>query len=129
MAESSSKKAEGTSTSDNVAAAAAEKKVKRLREVFQKLQRRYRNAVYLLTGWKIDMNDSKLICRSMFASAEHDKLMFLLRDKDTALDLLSTPYAATLGDEIHAILSKYGSFPAFMCAITQQLFEQTTVIS
>ena len=52
----------------------------RLKEVFHKRMQRFREAVYLLTGFKVDMENTnespRLRLRSIFAEREQDFLMF-----------------------------------------------------
>ena len=56
--------------------AETKKRIQRLKDVFGKKMRQFREAVYLLTGYKVDMNitahsgETQLVLRSMYAERE-----------------------------------------------------------
>lgn len=102
----------------------------RLKEVFRTKMQRFREAVYLLTGFKVDMENTseepRLRLRSIYAESERDFLMFQWRK--SGIDLCETEAARRdFSEAISLYLQKMNSIPAFLSAVTIQLFEQTTV--
>ncbi|CAM9364517.1 unnamed protein product [Chrysoparadoxa australica] len=98
----------------------------RLKEMFKERIKFFREAVYLLTGFKIDMTTDRehpqLRLRSMFAENEEDHLLF--RWGDDGLELMETPFAAMLDRKIFTYLSTCNSIPAFLSNLTLELFEK-----
>jgi len=123
----------------------AQKLHKRLKESFREKIGLFREGVYLITGYKIDMIADgtcrpQFKVRSMYAEREEDHLMFRWpidwngggSDGDevvNSLDILGTDMAQTLakGDSFQ-YMTKFNSLPAFMASVCMTLFEtQTTV--
>ena len=106
------------------------KKNERLKEVFKDLRTKYKNAVYILTGWKIDMdmrsNTTPVVLRSIFAESESDRLEFQMSSTG-GIQLMDTPFANQLDEKILFYLTTCRSFPAFLSQLTLQLFEKTTM--
>jgi hypothetical protein len=103
----------------------------RLKEVFHKRMQRFREAVYLLTGFKVDMENTnespRLRLRSIFAEREQDFLMFQWKTNG-GMDLCQTETVRRdFTDVVRLYLHQMDSIPAFLAAVTLQLFDQTTV--
>ena len=107
----------------------------RLKESFKEQIGRFREGVYLLTGFKIDMipeNDRpRFKVRSMFAEREDDHLMFKWPEGDdvAGLDLLNTELAKVLmTTPSHEYISRFHSMPAFLSSVQLSLFEKQTMM-
>lgn len=103
----------------------------RLKEMFKERISSFREAVYLLTGYKIDLQSadssggySRLRLRSMYAENPDDA--FLFQWKGGSLELLDTPFAEKLDPKHFSYLTTCHSVPAFLSAITIELFENQT---
>src|SRR3546814_3420789 len=83
----------------------------------------FREAVYLLTGYKIDLLTAgevqQVRLRSMFAESEDEFLLFQVRGD--ALELLDTPYAGSLDQRLFAYLTTCNSVPAFLSGLALEL--------
>jgi len=118
----------------------AQKLHRRLKESFREQIGKFREGVYLLTGFKIDMiADTAPIrfkVRSVFAEREEDHLVFAWpkmpkgeEHNVTMLDLLDTPQAQLLTqDPSFEYMTKYKSLPAFMANVQLDLFAKQTLI-
>eukprot|EP01028_Stygiella_incarcerata_P005717 TRINITY_DN23782_c0_g1_i2.p1 TRINITY_DN23782_c0_g1~~TRINITY_DN23782_c0_g1_i2.p1 ORF type:complete len:631 (-),score=200.39 TRINITY_DN23782_c0_g1_i2:10-1902(-) len=103
----------------------SEKMNRRLKNVFSQKTKEFRSACERLCGWNIVLKGEKEYkLRSIFAASEEDFLLFHV-DEDTE-KMLETPYATSLEAEIRAYLERLHNIPAFLCAITQNLFENST---
>ena len=82
-----------------------------------------------MTGFKVDMENTehpRLRLRSIYAESEKDYLLF--QWSASGIDLCQTEAARRdFSDAISLYLHKMNSIPAFLSAVTIQLFEQTTV--
>lgn len=85
----------------------------------------FREIVYELFGYHIEMESKKYTLHSMYAEKEGDHLIFQTSSKGK-LDLLSTEFAETLNKEVRTYLETCHSIPAFMSAITLELFGSKT---
>lgn len=110
-----------------------EKVNQRLKETFKERITCFREAVYLLTGFKIDLISSDvgsgghpmLRLRSMYAEDPDDCLLFRWRGLST-LELMDTPFAKKLDSRLFSILASSNSVPHFLSNVTQELFENQT---
>lgn len=107
----------------------------RLKESFKEQIGRFREGVYLMTGFKIDMipgtDRPRFKLRSVFAEQEQDHLMFQWpTGKDVqSLDLLNTDLAKALTTTpSYAYISKFHSLPAFLASVQLSLFEKQTMM-
>ncbi len=107
----------------------------RLKQSFKEQISRFREGVYLMTGYKVDMipeNDRyKFKVRSVFAERERDYLLFQWPEgKDvTSLDLLNTEYAKLLTKSpSYEYMTKFHSLPAFLASAQLTLFEKQTMM-
>ena len=110
----------------------------RLKELFKDRITTFREAVYLLTGWKIDMifeNGSKdgaaskpqLRLRSMYAESPEDSLLFQWTEENK-LNLVETPFARKMDPKLLQSLQTLNSVPIFLGAVASDLFELQTVM-
>nr|XP_045594716.1 mitotic spindle assembly checkpoint protein MAD1-like isoform X1 [Procambarus clarkii] len=100
---------------------------KRLLEVFKRKSLEMREVVYRLTGYRVDVsgdNHYKLI--NMYAESADDFFMFE-QTANKELQLLETDFSSTLDDLIDAYLRHENSYPAFLSAVTLDLFNRQTV--
>jgi mitotic spindle assembly checkpoint protein MAD1 len=113
-----------------------EKMNQRLKMGFQKQTALYREAVYKLTGYKVDIvpNTGNIKLRSMYAEKEGDHLLFTntsASSDDTCYELLETDFAKWCQkndpESIH-YLTGMKSTPAFLSNITLSLFSQQTFL-
>ncbi|XP_056018923.1 mitotic spindle assembly checkpoint protein MAD1-like isoform X2 [Ostrea edulis] len=104
-----------------------ELKNKRLLEVFKKTSKDLREVCYLLMGYKIDIPcTNKYKITSMFAASPEDFFMFE-QSPSGEVQFLASDFAETLQDHIETYISKGNSIPAFLSAVTLELFNQQTV--
>ena len=105
----------------------------RLKEMFRERITSFREAVYLLLGYKVDLlfaNEAggsalpRLRLRSMYAESPEDSLLFQWRG-DT-LELMQTPFAERLDHRLLEHLRRCNSVPCFLSNITMELFESQT---
>jgi len=102
----------------------------RLKEVFQRQMQSYKDLVYVLTGFKIDMTPEaipKVRVRCMYAESPNDFLSFTFVPDTSALEMLSTEYTKTLDEHVMAYLRRCDSMPAFMASLCLSLFERQTM--
>lgn len=126
----------GGALSSEQSALDAQKLHRRLKESFREQIGKFREGVYLLTGFKIDMMaDStplRFKVRSLYAEREGDHLMFAWPNVQkgeavTMLDLLDTPQAQLLAqDQSFEYMTKFKSLPAFLASVQLGLFEKQT---
>ncbi|EGG14791.1 mitotic spindle assembly checkpoint protein 1 [Cavenderia fasciculata] len=112
-----------------------DKKMDRLKQVFKLKIHEFREAVYALFGFKIDMDTNNLYkLQSMYAEKESDFLIFqraqsssLSNDKKVGrMELMETEFTNTLDKEVRAYLFKCKCIPAFLSQITIDLFSKQT---
>jgi hypothetical protein len=106
----------------------------RLKELFRERIQSFREAVYLLTGYKVDLifdgeggsnkAQPKLRLRSMYAEDPEDSLLFTWTGD--RLDLMETAYAQRLDAALLENLHRCHSVPTFLSAHTLALFENQT---
>ncbi|XP_064643722.1 mitotic spindle assembly checkpoint protein MAD1-like [Lineus longissimus] len=106
----------------------AELKNKRLMEAFKKTSQEFREVCYQLTGFKVDkLNNNQYRLMSMYAESAEDSLMFQQSTKGE-MQLLETPFSQSLSELIDQYLMQRGSIPAFLCALTMELFSRQTMM-
>jgi len=104
----------------------------RLKDMFKERITCFREAVYLLTGYKIDLYSAdpsngghpRLRLRSMYAENPDDSLLF--QWKGSTLELIETEFAKKLDPRLFTMLSVSNSVPAFLSNVTLELFESQT---
>jgi mitotic spindle assembly checkpoint protein MAD1 len=116
----------------------AEKLNQRLKETFRDQIATFREGVYLMTGFKIDMLSGTerptFRLRSVFAEREQDHLVLQYPTttadrKVSSLDILQTDFARILTTEpSYDYVRKFHSIPAFLSSVQLSLFEKQTVM-
>ncbi|XP_060116548.1 mitotic spindle assembly checkpoint protein MAD1 [Heteronotia binoei] len=108
----------------------SEKKInQRLKEVFHSKIQEFRKVYYNLTGYQIDMTcESQYRITSMYAERKEDCLIFrAVKPTSSKMQLLETEFSKTLGEMIDLHLHQQKSIPAFLSALTLDLFSRQTV--
>eukprot|EP00571_Detonula_confervacea_P011163 CAMPEP_0172309292 /NCGR_PEP_ID=MMETSP1058-20130122/9629_1 /TAXON_ID=83371 /ORGANISM="Detonula confervacea, Strain CCMP 353" /LENGTH=689 /DNA_ID=CAMNT_0013021889 /DNA_START=73 /DNA_END=2142 /DNA_ORIENTATION=+ len=107
----------------------------RLKEQFRNQIALFRQGVYLITGFKIDMSQGENDCqlftiRSLYGEREEDHMVFKWSPKKkNKLDILNTDMAHLLMKGPSGVyVTEHGSWPGFMASVTLQLFDQQTVL-
>ena len=99
--------------------------------MFKKLRQKYKEVVYLLTGWKVDMGSSGDVhLQSMYAEREADKLQFKLTEAGE-MQLCATAYSQQLmkgGSDAIVVLNTMHSYPGFLSQLTLDLLDKTTMM-
>jgi len=108
-----------------------ELKIKRLMEVFKKTSQELREATYQLLGYRIDMTDianaTQFKLLNMYAETPDDFLLFK-KTKEGDLQMLSNTFIESLGDKVEHYLETSNSIPAFLSAVTLDLFSRQTIM-
>ncbi|XP_041431457.1 mitotic arrest deficient 1 like 1 L homeolog isoform X4 [Xenopus laevis] len=106
----------------------AELKNQRLREVFQTKIHEFRTACYMLTGYRIDITtENQYRLTSMYGEHKEDNLLFKASGSSGGkMQLLETDFSLTLRDFIDLHLHHQNSIPAFLSAVTLDLFSRQT---
>lgn len=110
---------------------------KRLKESFKEQIGLFREGVYLMTGYKIDMlpgvDRPTFRVRSMYAAREEDHVMLKWPklaegESITSLDLLGTDWAKVLArSPSYDYMTKFNSLPAFLASVQLAEFEKQTI--
>jgi len=134
---SDSKASSASKSKQDLSVLDAQKVTKRLKESFRHQIGTFREGVYLLTGYKVDMitdtDRPRFIVRSMYAENETDVLEFIWPELEEgksplSLDILNTDMAQVLSQEpSFDYMKKYNSLPAFMASVCLSLFEKQTL--
>ncbi|KAF7683437.1 Mitotic spindle assembly checkpoint protein MAD1 [Astathelohania contejeani] len=77
-----------------------------------------------LLGYKIDFGKDTITLHSLYAFDEDDKFVF--NRAGDVLELISNEFACEWSEEIHTYLVNGKSIPAFLSAVTLELFNQKT---
>jgi len=123
-------------SNDSSSAVDVQKLHSRLKEQFRNQIALFRQGVYLITGYKIDMmskdNETQIFTvKSVYFEREDDSIMFKWnpKKKKDKLDMLSTDMAHLLMKGSSGVYVKdHGSWPGFMASVTLQLFDDTTTL-
>ncbi|XP_061064621.1 mitotic spindle assembly checkpoint protein MAD1 isoform X1 [Eubalaena glacialis] len=107
----------------------AELKNQRLKEVFQTKIQEFRKVCYTLTGYQVDITtENQYRLTSMYAERKTDCLIFKAAGPSgTKMQLLETEFSRTAQELIELHLLQQGSIPAFLSALTLDLFSRQTV--
>ncbi|XP_004440950.2 PREDICTED: mitotic spindle assembly checkpoint protein MAD1 [Ceratotherium simum simum] len=107
----------------------AELKNQRLKEVFQTKIQEFRKVCYALTGYQIDITtENQYRLTSMYAEHKADCLIFKATGPSGAkMQLLETEFSRTVQELIELHLLRQDSIPAFLSALTLDLFSRQTV--
>ncbi|XP_065779755.1 mitotic spindle assembly checkpoint protein MAD1 isoform X2 [Muntiacus reevesi] len=107
----------------------AELKNQRLKEVFQTKIQEFRKACYTLTGYQVDITtENQYRLTSMYAEQKADCLIFKAAGPSgTKMQLLETAFSRTVPGLIELHLLQQDSIPAFLSALTLDLFSRQTL--
>ncbi|XP_069425722.1 mitotic spindle assembly checkpoint protein MAD1 isoform X4 [Ovis canadensis] len=107
----------------------AELKNQRLKEVFQTKIQEFRKACYTLTGYQVDITtENQYRLTSMYAEQKTDCLIFKAAGPSgTRMQLLETAFSRTVPGLIELHLLQQDSIPAFLSALTLDLFSRQTL--
>ncbi|XP_073813448.1 mitotic arrest-deficient 1 [Musca autumnalis] len=103
-------------------------KMKKMKECYKSASMEFREVVYMLFGYRIDRvgSNTNYKISSMYAEDPDHYLNFRLNESNM-LDMLETPYSATLKALIETQLVGNKSLPAFLSALTLDLFQKATI--
>ncbi|XP_056358868.1 mitotic spindle assembly checkpoint protein MAD1 isoform X1 [Oenanthe melanoleuca] len=107
----------------------AELKNQRLKEVFQTKIQEFRKVCYTLTGYQIDITtENQYRLSSIYAEHQGDCLLFKASSSSGGkMQLLETEFSRTIGELIELHLLRQDSIPAFLSALTLDLFSRQTM--
>uniref|UniRef100_A0A8D2KT82 Mitotic spindle assembly checkpoint protein MAD1 n=1 Tax=Varanus komodoensis TaxID=61221 RepID=A0A8D2KT82_VARKO len=107
----------------------AELKNQRLKEVFRTKIQEFRKVCYKLTGYQIDMTtENQYRLTSVYAEHREDCLIFKAsRSSGAKMQLLETEFSQSVRELIDLHLLRQDSIPAFLSAVTLDLFSRQTV--
>ncbi|XP_059717629.1 mitotic spindle assembly checkpoint protein MAD1 isoform X1 [Haemorhous mexicanus] len=107
----------------------AELKNQRLKEVFQTKIQEFRKVCYTLTGYQIDITtENQYRLSSIYAEHQGDCLLFKASSSSGGkMQLLETEFSRTIGELIELHLLRQDSIPAFLSALTLDLFSRQTI--
>jgi mitotic spindle assembly checkpoint protein MAD1 len=105
-----------------------ELKITRLKEAFKASSHEYRQACYQLFGWRVDRTkESQYKLSSQYAESPDDYLFFIVNED--GVNMIETPFSATLSTLIERHLQRQHSVPMFLNAVQSELFDQQTVLT
>ncbi|KAM7038821.1 mitotic spindle assembly checkpoint protein MAD1 isoform 1-T3 [Acridotheres tristis] len=107
----------------------AELKNQRLKEVFQTKIQEFRKVCYTLTGYQIDITtENQYRLSSIYAEHQGDCLLFKASSSSGGkMQLLETEFSRTIRELIDLHLLRQDSIPAFLSALTLDLFSRQTM--
>ncbi|KAG5859535.1 mitotic checkpoint protein [Encephalitozoon hellem] len=86
--------------------------------------RTIREYVTGLTGYKMEFRDGEIVFHSLYAFDSED--VFIFRYKSGSMELVNNEFAASWASEIQNYLIAGKSIPAFLAAVTLELFNKKT---
>ncbi|XP_034455560.1 mitotic spindle assembly checkpoint protein MAD1 [Hippoglossus hippoglossus] len=100
----------------------------RLKEVFQRKIQEFRTVCYVLTGYQIDITtENQYRLTSVYSEHMDDSLLFK-KGPNGSMQLMETEFSKTLGEMVALHLHHQKSIPAFLSAVTLDLFSRQTTI-
>ncbi|XP_045067648.1 mitotic spindle assembly checkpoint protein MAD1 [Coregonus clupeaformis] len=111
----------------------AELKNQRLKEVFQRKIQEFRTVCYVLTGYQMDITtENQYRLTSVYAEHMDDSLLFKASGGAVAsggsMQLMETDFSRTLTEMVDLHLHHQKSIPAFLSAVTLDLFSRQTTV-
>uniref|UniRef100_A0A8C2YVH2 Mitotic spindle assembly checkpoint protein MAD1 n=1 Tax=Cyclopterus lumpus TaxID=8103 RepID=A0A8C2YVH2_CYCLU len=102
----------------------------RLKEVFQRKIQEFRTVCYVLTGYQIDITtENQYRLTSVYGEHMDDSLLFKkVLGSNGSMQLMETEFSKTLGEMVALHLHHQKSMPAFLSAVTLDLFSRQTAI-
>uniref|UniRef100_A0A1B0A9Q5 Mitotic spindle assembly checkpoint protein MAD1 n=1 Tax=Glossina pallidipes TaxID=7398 RepID=A0A1B0A9Q5_GLOPL len=103
-------------------------KIRKMKDCYKSAAMELREVVYMLFGYRIDRvgSNTNYKISSMYAESPDDYLNFRLNESNV-LDMLETPYSASLKALIQTQLVGNKSLPAFLSTLTLDLFQRSTM--
>ncbi|KAL9874417.1 mitotic arrest-deficient 1 [Glossina fuscipes fuscipes] len=103
-------------------------KMRKMKDCYKSAAMELREVVYMLFGYRIDRvgSNTNYKISSMYAESPDDYLNFRLNESNV-LDMLETPYSASLKALIQTQLVGNKSLPAFLSTLTLDLFQRSTM--
>jgi myosin heavy subunit len=105
-----------------------EKKLDRLKTVFRKKSKEYREVVYSLLGYRFDfLQDGRVKLTSMYSQHGNQSFVFSSNsDNSGSMQLTGggKSYIHSLEKRIDYFVDKYGSIPGLLASVTLDLFNQ-----
>ncbi|KAF2353975.1 Spindle assembly checkpoint component Mad1 [Trinorchestia longiramus] len=107
-----------------------EVKHERYMDAFKDRSKEMRELVYRLTGYLVKPTDENNCYKlsNMYAESPDDFFMFEMASNGE-INLLSTDFSNSLEDMIDAYLNHENSYPAFLSAVTIDLFNRQTMVA
>ncbi|CAN8002196.1 unnamed protein product [Ixodes hexagonus] len=107
--------------------ASAEAKNRRLVAAFRRTSQDFRQGCYLLTGYRVDvLKEGHYKLTHVYADSPDDYLLF--QNGETSMNVLETDYLKRLSSLAETYLAKHDSIPAFLSALTLELFAQKSMV-
>jgi len=102
----------------------AELRKQRLMEAFKKTSGDFREVVYQLTGYRIDvLADHKYRMTPLYAESSADHLLFQ-KAKSGEIQMLESEYSLELGELMELHLEKQNSIPMFLAGLIRHLWRR-----
>ncbi|KAM6972734.1 mitotic spindle assembly checkpoint protein MAD1 [Aplochiton taeniatus] len=106
----------------------AELRNQRLKEVFQRKIQEFRTVCYVLTGYQMDITtENQYRLTSVYAEHMDDSLLFK-KSSNGSMQLMETEFSKTLEEMVALHLHHQKSIPAFLAAVTLDLFSRQTTV-
>ncbi|KAF3687935.1 Mitotic spindle assembly checkpoint protein MAD1 Mitotic arrest deficient 1-like protein 1 [Channa argus] len=106
----------------------SELKNQRLMEVFQKKIQEFRTVCCVLTGYQMDITtENQYRLTSVYAEHMDDVLLFK-KGSNGSIQLLENDFSKSLGEMVALHLHHQKSIPAFLSAVTLDLFSRQTTV-
>ena len=100
----------------------AEVKKKRLMEAFKKTSHDFREVVYHLTGYRIDvLSDNKYRLLPLYAESQENSLLFQ-KSQNGDIQMLESEFSLELGELMEEHLERNNSIPMFLAGLIMQLY-------
>ncbi|KAG4088464.1 MAD-domain-containing protein [Neocallimastix lanati (nom. inval.)] len=105
-----------------------EKQLDRLKTVFRKKSKEYREVVYSLLGYRFDfLQDGRVKLTSMYSQHGNQSFVFSSNSDDSGSMQLTgggKSYIQSLEKKIDYFVGQYGSIPGLLASVTLDLFNQ-----
>lgn len=100
----------------------ADVRKQRLMEAFKKTSHDFREVVYLLTGYRIDvLAENKYRMLPLYAESQEDSLLFQ-KSKSGEIQMLESEFSLQLGELMEEHLERNNSIPMFLAGLIMQLY-------
>ena len=100
----------------------ADVRKQRLMEAFKKTSHDFREVVYHLTGYRIDvLSENKYRMLPLYAESQEDTLLFQ-KSKTGEIQMLESEFSLELGELMEEHLERNNSIPMFLAGLIMQLY-------